>query len=65
MIDAIPALVASALPDGCVEFVDQGRLEAAGRSLDELTGSGWQAVIHPADISKFLKEWLLRRAKPP
>ena len=31
----------TALPDGCVEFVNQGRLEAAGRWLDELAGSGW------------------------
>ncbi len=56
MIDAIPARVVSALPDGCVEF------EYAGRSLDELTGSGWQAVIHSADISKFVKEWNAARA---
>ena len=52
MIDAIPA----ALPDGCLKFVDQGWREYAGGSLDELTGSGWQAVLHPADISKFVKE---------
>jgi PAS domain-containing protein len=47
VIDAIPALVVSALPDGSVKFVNQGRREYAGRSLDELTGSGWQAVIPP------------------
>jgi hypothetical protein len=62
VIDALPALVVSALPDGCVEFVNQGWGEYAGRSLDELTGSGWQAVIHPADISKFVKEWNAARA---
>jgi PAS domain-containing protein len=53
VVDAIPAPVVSALPDGCVEFVNPGWREYAGRSL-ELTGSGWQAVIHPADISKFV-----------
>jgi PAS domain-containing protein len=62
VIDALPALVVSALQDGCVEFVNQGWREYAGRSLDELTGSGWQAVTHPADTSKFVKEWNAARA---
>jgi len=57
VIDAIPARVVSALPDGCLKFVDQGWREYAGRSLDESTGSGWRAVLRPADISKFVKEW--------
>src|SRR6202158_1561834 len=62
VIDAIPALVVSALPDGSVEFVNQGWREYTGRSLEGLTGSGWQAVIHPADLRKFVDEWNAARA---
>ena len=32
------------------------------RTLDELTGSSWQAVINPDDISKLVKEWNAARA---
>jgi PAS domain S-box-containing protein len=62
VIDTIPALLVSARPDGYVEFVNQGWRKYSGRALDELTGLGWQAVIHPDDISKLIYEWDTARA---
>jgi formate hydrogenlyase transcriptional activator len=62
VIDTIPALVVCALPDGSVEFVNQGWREYTGSSLEKLTGWGWQTVIHPDDLPKFIDEWNAARA---
>ena len=61
VIDAIPALVVSAHPDGSVDFINQGWRDYTGRSLDDLQGSGWNSVIHPDDLEKFVKEWAVAR----
>jgi len=57
VVDRIPALVASALPDGYVDFVNQRWREYTGHSLEELRGWGWGAAIHPEDITSFVEEW--------
>lgn len=62
VIDTIPALVVCALPDGSVEFVNQAWREYTGSSLEQLTGWGWQNVLHPDDVSKFMDEWKAARA---
>jgi PAS domain S-box-containing protein len=62
LIDTIPALVVCALPDGSLEFVNQTWREYTGCPLEQLTGWGWQTVIHPDDISKFMDEWNAARA---
>jgi PAS domain S-box-containing protein len=62
VIDTIPALVVCALPDGSVEFVNQSWRAYTGRSLEQLTGWGWQSVIHTDDLSKFMDEWTVARA---
>jgi PAS domain S-box-containing protein len=62
VIDTIPALIVCALPDGSVEFVNQGWQEYTGRSLEDLTGWGWQTSIHPNDLPKFIDDWSVARA---
>ena len=62
VIDTIPALVVSALPDGSVDFVNQAWREYTGSSLDELTGWGWRTLIHPDDVSRFMDEWSMARS---
>jgi len=62
VIDTIPALVVCALPDGSVEFVNQSWREFTGSTFEELTGWGWQTVIHPNDLRKFVDEWNAARA---
>jgi PAS domain S-box-containing protein len=62
VIDTIPALVVCAFPDGSLEFVNQTWREYTGSPLDQITGWGWQTVIHPDDISKFMDEWNAARA---
>ncbi len=62
VIDTIGALVVCALPDGSVEFVNQSWCEFTGSTLEELTGWGWQTVIHPDDLRMFVDEWNAARA---
>jgi PAS domain S-box-containing protein len=62
VIDAIPVLVICAFPDGSLEFVNQTWLEYTGYPQEQLTGWGWQTVIHPDDITRFMDEWNAARA---
>src|SRR5260370_26972586 len=62
VIDTIAALVVCALPDGSVEFVNQSWCEFTGSTLEELTGWGWQTVIHPYELRMFVDEWNAARA---
>lgn len=57
VIDTIPALVVCALPDGSIEFVNQGWREYTGSGSALPAGGGWRSVIHPDDVSKFMDEW--------
>ena len=57
VIDTIPALVWSALPDGSRDFLNQRWLEYTGLSLEEGLGRGWQAAIHPEHRARFMDEW--------
>jgi PAS domain S-box-containing protein len=56
VIETIPALVLCALADGSAEFANRAWQEYSGRSLQELTGSGWQTTIHSDDIANFFHE---------
>ena len=57
LIEMIPGLVMCALPDGSAEFANRAWQEYTGCSLEQLTGWGWQTVIHPDDVTKFNSEW--------
>jgi PAS domain S-box-containing protein len=57
VMDAIPGLVWSALPDGDVEFCNQRWLEYTGMSFNEIKGWGWAAAIHPQDIANLREGW--------
>src|SRR5713226_3164072 len=56
MIDAIPAIAWSCLPDGSVEFLNRRWLDYTGLSLDRALGRGWKATIHPNDVEN-VTEW--------
>jgi PAS domain S-box-containing protein len=57
LIEMIPALVVCAQPDGSAEFANRAWQECTGCSLEQLTGWGWQTVLHPDDVTKFVEEW--------
>jgi PAS domain S-box-containing protein len=53
VIDTIPALVWSALPDGSVDFVSRRWLEYTGLSAEQALGWGYTAAIHPEDFERW------------
>lgn len=57
VVDSVPALVWSALPDGRIQFVNKRWREYAELRNDEPIGADWQPPIHPDD----LPQWLERR----
>jgi PAS domain S-box-containing protein len=57
VIDTIPALVWSALPDGSRDFLNQPWVEYSGLSREEALGWGWTSVIHPEHRAIFVDEW--------
>jgi PAS domain S-box-containing protein len=56
VIDTIPALVWSALPDGSVDFVSRRGLEFTGLPAEQALRLGYTAAIHPEDIERWLAQ---------
>ena len=57
VVETIPAPAVCVLADGSVEFVNLAWKEYTGYSLQHLSGSGWQTMIHPDDLPRFMDEW--------
>jgi PAS domain S-box-containing protein len=52
VIDTIPAVVWSALPNGPNTYVNRRLIEYSGMSAEQSAGLGWQAAIHPDDLER-------------
>jgi PAS domain S-box-containing protein len=57
IIDTIPTLAWSSLPDGSAEFLNQRWLDYTGLSAQEAQGWGWTVAIHPEDSTKLVETW--------
>jgi PAS domain S-box-containing protein len=60
LIENLPAMVYIVLPgpSGPVAaFASRGWREYSGLSQEDTAGSGWQSVVHPADLDRNLKKW--------
>jgi PAS domain S-box-containing protein len=58
VIDTIPAIVWSALPDGSNTYVNKRFVEYSGLSAEQTSGSGWKVVIHPDDLERHEGKWM-------
>ena len=58
VVDIIPAIVWSALPDGSNVYVNSRFVEYSGMSAEQLAGSGWHAATHPDDLQRHERKWL-------
>jgi PAS domain S-box-containing protein len=63
VVDALPGLVWSALPDGRVEFLNRHWHEYTGRAPGEPFDVAWRAAIHPQDLPRWTAGW--RSASAP
>jgi PAS domain S-box-containing protein len=57
IVDHLPGLVWTALPDGNIDFLNRRWDEYTGLSLNAVSGSLWQSVIHPEDLPGLLEGW--------
>jgi PAS domain S-box-containing protein len=55
VVDTLPALVWSKLPDGSADFLNQRFREYTGLSVEEGLGWGWMDAFHPEDRAE--EEW--------
>jgi PAS domain S-box-containing protein len=66
LVEAIPALVWRAAPEGNIEYVNKRVLEYFGSPLSEIIGWGWMEKVHPDDVAFKVGSWLqnLESRKP-
>src|SRR5213593_127089 len=57
MIDEIPALAWSCLPDGSGEFLNKQWLDFTGLSTESAPGLHWESVVHPDDLENLMNAW--------
>ena len=57
IIDTIPIMAWTILPDGTVDFVNQTWMDYAGLSLDEVMKRP-TGIIHPEDLPHVMEKWL-------
>jgi PAS domain-containing protein len=64
LIDSIPALIRTGLPDGSLDYFNQTRLNYVGLSLEDLSGWKWTAAIHPEDVAGIVCAMRFRARDP-
>ncbi len=57
IINTMPVLAWSALPDGTVEFFNQRWLDYTGLTAAQAQGWGWAEAIHPDDVDRMTEYW--------
>jgi len=57
VIDTIPTITWSVLPNGLNDFTSRYWLEYTGVSTDDSLGDGWKTAFHPADIAEHVDKW--------
>ncbi|EIM30972.1 PAS domain S-box protein [Microvirga lotononidis] len=60
LIENLPAMVYIVLPGPfgpIAAFASRGWREYSGLSQEDTAGSGWQSVVHPADLERNLEKW--------
>ena len=57
VVDALPGLVWTALPDGYTDRRNRHWCEYTNLNLDKSCGRRWQTAIHPEDLPELLGRW--------
>src|SRR5713226_1229818 len=57
VIDTIPTMAWTALPDGSVDFVSRSWLEYTGVSMEDCLGGDWRTVAYPEDLDRAAQKW--------
>ncbi len=57
VVETIPAMTFTALPDGSTTFVNKRWTEYTGLSVEETSDIGWQRAIHREDLARHSEKW--------
>jgi formate hydrogenlyase transcriptional activator len=57
VIETIPTMAWTALPDGANDFANRRWQEYTGITLEDSSGAGWKSAFHPADIAAHAEKW--------
>ena len=57
VIDTIPVIAFTDMPDGSNEFTNRSWQEYTGLSVKDAAGWGWESTVHPDDVARFHEEW--------
>jgi PAS domain S-box-containing protein len=57
LVEAMPALVWRARPNGEVDFVNERVLEYTGARLEDMVDSAWIDHVHPDDSAEAIRAW--------
>jgi PAS domain S-box-containing protein len=57
VIETMPAMAWSALPDGSNAFVNRQWAEYTGLSGEQTADSSWRSTVHPEDFSGHMDKW--------
>jgi PAS domain S-box-containing protein len=57
VVETIPAMTFTALPDGSCTFVNKRWTEYTGLSIEDTSGAGWQRAVHPEDLVRHSEKW--------
>lgn len=65
-VETMPALAFIARPDGYRTFVNRRWAEYTGFTVEQATGFGWEAAVHPDDLKKIIdiRRKLAARGEP-
>ena len=57
VVETIPTVAWTALPDGWVDFSNHHWEEYTGLSIEKGAGSGWETAVHPDDVKRHTEKW--------
>jgi PAS domain S-box-containing protein len=57
VVETIPAMTFTTLPDGSNTFVNKRWTEYTGLAVEQSSGAGWQRAIHPEDLGRHSEKW--------
>jgi formate hydrogenlyase transcriptional activator len=55
----VPSFLWRSFPDGSKEYLNKRWYEYTGLTLEEGKGWGWKVVVHPEDLDRLIREWLV------
>ena len=57
LIDSIPALIHTGLPNRDVDYFNRSWLSCVGLTLGDLSGWKWTVAIHSEDVAGIVEKW--------